>query len=67
MKLHKLRQGETGEKMGFMEKIMTLVLNMYSFRYCSCEISGNVAMYLSLKLGEEWDNLEIQINTVTDT
>ena len=46
--------GETGGEMGFMEKIMTLVLNRYNFRYCSCEMSGNVAICLSLKLGEEW-------------
>ena len=59
--------GETGGEVGFMEKIMTLVLNRHNFRYCSCEMSGNVAICLSLKLGEEWNNPEIQINTDADT
>ena len=61
------KTGETGGEMGFMEKIMTLVQNRYNFRYCSCERSGNVAICLSLKLGEEWNNPEIQINTDTET
>ena len=39
-----------------MEKIMSLVLNMYGIRHCSCEMSVKVGIWVSLKLGEVWTN-----------
>lgn len=44
--------GETGGEGVFMEKIMNLVLKMLSFIYCSCDMSENFSIHISLKLRE---------------
>lgn len=45
-----------------MEKIMSLVLDMLSFRYCNCEMSANAGTHVSLKLREVWTNPEIEMD-----
>lgn len=45
-----------------MEKIMSLVLDMLSFRYCNCEMSANAGTRVSLKLREVQTNPEIEMD-----
>ena len=45
-----------------MEKIMSLVLDMLSFRYCSCEMSANAGTHTSLMPREVWTNSETEMD-----
>lgn len=50
-----------------MEKIMSLVLDMLSFRYCRCEVAANAGIHVSLKLREMRTNPETEMDTERHT